>query len=56
MTVLKAVSLAGGPTERGALNRAKIRRVVNGQTVELRARENDLVKADDIITIPQRIW
>lgn len=56
MTVLKAVSLAGGPTERGAMSRAKIRRVVNGHPIELRAKENDLVKADDIITIPQRIW
>jgi polysaccharide export outer membrane protein len=55
-TVLQAITLAGGATEFGATNRIQIIRVVNGKREELKARLDDLVKADDTIVVPERFF
>jgi polysaccharide biosynthesis/export protein len=55
-TVLQAVSLAGGATDNGAMNRVKISRSVKGQTVEVKVKLTDLVKPGDTIVVPERIF
>ena len=56
MTVLQALSLAGGTTAFAALNRVRIVRLVDGEQVEIRAELSDLVQADDIIRVPERFF
>src|SRR5574338_275943 len=55
-TVLEALSLAGGVTERGAGNRVRITRIVNGKTVQIRPKLTDLVQPGDTIDVPQRYF
>lgn len=55
-TVLQALSLAGGITERGATGRIKIVRMVNGKKVELKAQLDDLVRPFDTIMVPERFF
>lgn len=55
-TVLQALSLAGGVTENGAMNRVKIVRIVNGQKKELKVKLTDIVKPDDTIIVPERYF
>lgn len=56
MTVLQALSLAGGHTEHAALNRITIVRVVNGETKEIKAKLTDIVKPGDTIKVPERYF
>jgi polysaccharide export outer membrane protein len=56
LTVLQALALAGGATERAARNRIKIRRVVDGKTVEVSVKESDLVLPGDTIIVPPRFF
>ncbi len=56
MTVLQALSLAGGLTDRGADSRIKIIRIVDGQKKELKVKLTDLVKSGDTITVPERFF
>ena len=55
-TVLQALSLAGGVTERGAGNRVRITRIVNGRTKEFRPKMTDLVQPGDTLYVPQRFF
>jgi polysaccharide export outer membrane protein len=55
-TVLQALSLAGGVTDRGSTNRIKIVRLVNGQKVELNAKLGDPVKPGDTIIVRERFF
>jgi polysaccharide biosynthesis/export protein len=55
-TVLQALSLAGGVTENGAINRVKIVRAVNGKTVELKVKLNDVVLSGDTVIVPERYF
>jgi polysaccharide biosynthesis/export protein len=55
-TVLQALALAGGITERGATGRIKIVRIVGGEKVELKVSLNDLVQPGDTITVPERYF
>ena len=55
-TVLQALSLAGGVTENGAMNRIKIVRMVNGEKKELKVKLTDLVKPGDTIIVPERYF
>ena len=55
-TVLKALALAGGVTENGAMNRVKVMRIVNGEKKELKVRPTDLVKPGDTIVVPERYF
>ena len=70
MTVLQALSLAGGATDRGATNRVRIIRVVNVETdhaedgkkvgsdepEEIRVELTDLVQPGDTIVVPERFF
>lgn len=56
MTVLKAISLAGGITERGARNRIKIIRIVDGERREIRVEMTDRVEPNDTLEVPQRYF
>lgn len=52
ITVLEAIKLAGGATERGALNRIKVRKELRGQKQEIKVNVLDIMKGkkkDDIV-------
>ncbi len=55
-TVLQALSLAGGVTDRGATGRIRIVRIVNGKRVELKAKLTDRVQPGDTIIVPERFF
>lgn len=54
MTVFTAISLAGGITEKGSNSRISITRLVNGQRREIEARQEDLLKPGDQVTVKPR--
>jgi polysaccharide export outer membrane protein len=56
LTVERALTLAGGPTERAAVGRVEIERIVGGKPLKTKARLGDLVQANDTIRVPQRIF
>jgi polysaccharide export outer membrane protein len=55
-TVLQALSLAGGLTDRGADGRIRIQRTVNGKKVEQKAKLSDVVEPGDTIIVPERFF
>ena len=55
-TVLQALSLAGGVTDRGATTRIKIVRVAKGEKVEIKVKLSDLVLPGDTIIVPERFF
>ena len=55
-TVLQALSLAGGVTENGAMNRVRIVRIVAGTKKELKVNLTDIVKPGDTIIVPERYF
>jgi polysaccharide export outer membrane protein len=55
-TVLQALSLAGGVTDRGATGRIKIMRIEKGKQVEVRVRLTDVVRPGDTIIVPERFF
>ena len=55
-TVMQALSLAGGATQFGALNRVRIVRVVDGERIEIRVELTDLVQPDDTVIVPERFF
>jgi polysaccharide export outer membrane protein len=55
-TVLQAIVLAGGLTDRGRDSGLKILRVSNGKEQELRVKVTDLVKPGDVIMVPERFF
>jgi polysaccharide export outer membrane protein len=55
-TILQALSLAGGVTENGAMNRIKVVRIVNGEKKELKVKLTDLVRPGDTIIVPERYF
>jgi polysaccharide export outer membrane protein len=55
-TVLQALSLAGGVTDRGSTNRIQIVRIVNGEKKELKAKLTDPVKPGDTIIVKERFF
>ena len=54
LTVVQLVSMAGGLTERGEGKRIKVTRMVNGKRQELKIGLDDLVRANDTITVPEK--
>src|SRR6266571_2233097 len=52
-TVLQALSLAGGVTDRGTTGRIKIIRIVKGDKQELKAKLTDLVEPGDTIVVSE---
>jgi polysaccharide export outer membrane protein len=55
-TVLQALSLAGGVTERGSTTRIQIVRIVDGKRKEIAATLDDLVEPRDTIIVPERFF
>ncbi len=55
-TVLQALSLAGGVTERASTGRIQIVRIVDGKKTELRVELTDFVLPRDTIIIPERFF
>ena len=55
-TVLQALSLAGGVTDRGSTNRVQIIRIVDGSKKEINAKLPDLVKPGDTIVVGERFF
>jgi polysaccharide export outer membrane protein len=57
LTVMQAIAMAGGPTERGATGRVKIFRRVGDAVEEVKnVKLSDLVKPGDTIQVPQRYF
>ena len=55
MTVLQAISTAGGISERGSNRRLKIVRIVDDKRKEIDAKPTDIVTAGDTIVVRQRL-
>ena len=56
LTVERALTLAGGPTERASVSRIEIQRTVNGKPEKIKVKMTDLVLANDTIRVPQRVF
>jgi len=56
MTVQQAIALAGGLSERGSDRRISAKRKVKGVLIEVHLKLEDVVQADDTITIGQRLF
>jgi polysaccharide export outer membrane protein len=56
MTVLQALSVAGGVTDRGTTRRMKLIRMADGKKKELSVELTDLVQPGDTIIVPQRFF
>ena len=55
-TVLQALSLAGGVTPNGALNRTSVIRIVDGAKKDVKVKLADVVAPGDTITVPERFF
>jgi polysaccharide export outer membrane protein len=55
-TVLQALSLAGGVTDRGSTGRIKIVRAVDGKKKELKVKLTDLVEPGDTLIVAERFF
>jgi polysaccharide export outer membrane protein len=55
-TVLQALSLAGGVTDRGSTGRIRIARIVDGEKQELKVKLGDLVQPGDTIIVQERFF
>ncbi len=56
ITVLKAITIAGGTTEKAAINKTKIVREKNGQKIEIKAKMTDPVYPGDTIIVPESLF
>jgi polysaccharide biosynthesis/export protein len=55
-SVLQALSLAGGVTDRGSTARIKIARIVNGEKQEFRVKLSDMVQPGDTLIVQERFF
>jgi polysaccharide biosynthesis/export protein len=55
-TLLQALALAGGVTDRGTTRRIKIRRMVSGKPKEISASVDQIVLPGDTIVVPERYF
>ncbi len=54
-TVLQALALAGGVTDRAATNRIRLARIFNGKKIEIKVKElTDLVLPGDTVIVPEK--
>ncbi len=56
LTIHKAITMAGGFTEKASENRTKVLRMINGQEETIPVKLDDLVHPNDIIVVPQRFF
>jgi polysaccharide export outer membrane protein len=55
-TLLQALALAGGPTERAALGRVRVIRLQKGKQTTVKSRLEDIVRPGDTIIVPERYF
>jgi len=55
-TVLQALALAGGVTDRGSTSRIKVVRIVNGEKTEIKVKLTDIVLPGDTIVVAERFF
>jgi polysaccharide export outer membrane protein len=55
-TVLQALSLAGGVTDRGSMSRIKLTRIVKGDKKEFKVKLTDIVQPGDTISVGDRLF
>jgi len=55
-TVLKAITTAGGVTEKAAVNRTKVVREKAGQKSEMRVKLTDPIEPEDIVVVPESFF
>jgi len=55
-TVLKAISIGGGATEKAATGRTKVVRIINGKEAEKRVGLDELVQPNDTIIVPECLF
>jgi polysaccharide export outer membrane protein len=53
-TVLEAIALAGGLTERGSFSRIRVRRDIDGKTQELKLTVDDELRPEDVLVVGER--
>jgi polysaccharide biosynthesis/export protein len=57
LTVMQAIAMAGGPTDRGAMGRVRITRRAGDRVEDVKnVKLSDLVRPGDTITVPQRYF
>ncbi len=56
LTIHKAITMAGGFTQKAAKNRTKVLRMINGQEESIPVKLDDPVYPNDIIVVPQRFF
>jgi len=56
VTVIQALALAGGISERGSTGRVEIVRIIDGELRELEADLADVVRPGDTIVVPERFF
>ncbi len=55
-TVLKAITIAEGATDKAAINKTKIVREEGGVRKEIKAKMGDLVRPEDVIIVPESFF
>ena len=55
-SVLQALSLAGGVTDRGSVGRVRVVRIVNGEKKEFKVKLTDVVAPGDTIIVGERFF
>jgi polysaccharide export outer membrane protein len=55
-TVLQALTLAGGVTDRGATNRVRVIRIVNGTREQVKIKLHDVLRPGDTVVVPERFF
>jgi polysaccharide export outer membrane protein len=55
-TVLQALTLAGGVTDRGATNRVRVIRIVNGTREQVKIKLQDVLRPGDTVVVPERFF
>jgi polysaccharide export outer membrane protein len=55
-TVLQALSLAGGVSENGAMNRIRVARIVRGEKQDITVKLTDIVQPGDTLIVPERYF
>jgi polysaccharide export outer membrane protein len=54
ITVIQALTLAGGVTDNAAITRSTITRTVDGKKVTVPAKLDDTLRTDDTVFVPER--
>ena len=56
MTLFQALALAGSVTERGAMGRVRVIRMVDGRRRELKLKMNEVLEPEDTVHVPERFF